>query len=154
MLLTEVFLIGILVVLFPSCDSAAKEVDEKILKRQARFGIVAADDADAAKKKPAARSGGARASAPAAAAASSNPAMDEAKRKRAERFGLAVWSVYFVLQLPSEYFIQRTRWNDYSYCRQYRDESVWVHGVLHFEGRDDIVSIFLSLRYGFLLETY
>jgi len=63
-----------------------QETDEKLLKRQARFGIVSAEEVDVKKQKRAERFGG----------ISNNPTlgtasteMDELKRKRAERFGLA-----------------------------------------------------------------
>jgi SAP domain-containing ribonucleoprotein len=63
-----------------------KEVDEKILKRQARFGVVApsaaATEVEAKKQKRAERFG---ITTPIVA----NAAVDEQKRKRAERFGLA-----------------------------------------------------------------
>ena len=63
-----------------------KEVDEKILKRQARFGVVAptaaATEVEAKKQKRAERFG---ITTPTVA----NAAVDEQKRKRAERFGLA-----------------------------------------------------------------
>merc|ERR1712127_303407 len=61
----------------------SKEVlDEKLLKRQARFGVVTAAEVDVKKQKRAERFG----TAPTAAATAGN---DELKRKRAERFGLA-----------------------------------------------------------------
>lgn len=63
-------------------------MDEKILKRQARFGIVAPEDIDTKKKKRAERFGNSAPSTGAAAVAVST-GNDEQKRKRAERFGIA-----------------------------------------------------------------
>lgn len=57
-------------------------LDEKLLKRQARFGVVTDTEVDIKKQKRAERFG----LAPTAAATAAN---DELKRKRAERFGLA-----------------------------------------------------------------
>merc|ERR1712135_271487 len=64
-------------------NTDSKEVlDEKLLKRQARFGVVTDTEVDIKKQKRAERFG----LAPTAAATAAN---DELKRKRAERFGLA-----------------------------------------------------------------
>ena len=57
-------------------------MDEKILKRQARFGVVTPNDIETKKQKRAERFG----MAPRAEVAAGN---DEQKRKRAERFGIA-----------------------------------------------------------------
>jgi len=63
-------------------DTDSKEVmDEKLLKRQARFGVVTTAEVDVKKQKRAERFG----LAPTAAVSAAN---DELKRKRAERFGL------------------------------------------------------------------
>merc|ERR1711928_199541 len=63
-------------------NTDSKEVlDEKLLKRQARFGVVTDTEVDIKKQKRAERFG----LAPTAAATAAN---DELKRKRAERFGL------------------------------------------------------------------
>ena len=66
-------------------------MDEKLLKRQARFGVVAPTaEVDVKKQKRAERFG----MAPTAADTAAN---DELKRKRAERFGLA-W-IFFTIRI-------------------------------------------------------